>query len=186
MTTSAFQYQGTHYEQLDGVVMGSRVSLVIADIFMEELEDKIFELKDSPQVSLPRLLKMFLGNIITVIRKVDGKAFLSHLNKQHPRIQFTTEKEEDRSLPFMNVRFMRKQDGTLARQIYQKMTQTNRYIQLSSHHPALVKSGITQLLTNCTMKVCSGIGKQNQEFRKIENTMVGNGHPRKFTQKAIS
>ena len=36
------------------------------------------------------------------------------------------------------------------------------------------------------MKVCSRIGKQNQEFRKIEHAMVENGYPRKFAQKEIS
>ena len=35
-------------------------------------------------------------------------------------------------------------------------------------------------------KVCSRIVERNQELRRIENVMVENGYPRKFTQKAIS
>ena len=37
-----FQYKETHYKQLDGVAMGSPVSPVIADIFMEDFEDRAF------------------------------------------------------------------------------------------------------------------------------------------------
>ena len=40
LTSTAFRYRGQHYKQLDGVAMGSSVSPIIADIFMENLEDK--------------------------------------------------------------------------------------------------------------------------------------------------
>ena len=186
LTTTAFQYRGTHYEQLDGVAMGSPVSPVIADIFMEDLEDKIFEMKISPDFGLPRLWSRFVDDVIAVIRKIDGQALLNHLNRQHPRFQFTMEEEEGGSLPFMDVRFTRREDGTLIRQIYQKPTHTKRYIQFDSHHPASVKSGVIQGLTDRAMKVCSGIVERNQELQRIENVMVENGYPRKFTQKAIS
>ena len=104
----------------------------------------------------------------------------------HARIHFTMEEEEGGSLPFMDVRFTCREDGTLIRQIYQKPTHTNRYIQFDSHHPASVKSGVIQGLTDCAMKVCSGIVERNQELRRIENVMVEKGYPRKFTQKTIS
>ena len=64
----------THYQQLDGVAMGSPVSPVIADIFMEDLEDKIFEMKISPNFGLPRLWRRFVDNVIAVIRKIDDQA----------------------------------------------------------------------------------------------------------------
>ena len=42
LTSTAFQYKGKDHQQLDRVAMGSPVSPVIADIFMENLEDKAF------------------------------------------------------------------------------------------------------------------------------------------------
>ena len=177
LTTTAFQYRGTHYEQLDGVAMGSPVSPVIADIFMEDLEDKIFEMKISPDFGLPRLWSRFVDDVIAVIRKIDGQTLLNHLNRQHARIQFTMEAEEGGSRPIMEVRFTRREDGTLIRQIYQKPTHTKRYIQFDSHHPASVKSGVIQGLTDRAMKVCSGIVERNQELWRIGNVMVENGYP---------
>ena len=45
LTSTSFQYEETHYKQLDGVAMGSPVSPVIADIFMENFEDRTFATK---------------------------------------------------------------------------------------------------------------------------------------------
>ena len=88
-------------------------------------------MKISPDFGLPRLWSRFVDDVIAVIRKIDGQALLNHLNRQHPRIQFTMEEEEGGSLPFMDVRFTHREDGTLIRQIYQKLSHTNRYIQFN-------------------------------------------------------
>ena len=37
LTTTVFHFKGTYYQQIDGVAMGSPVSPVITDIFMEDL-----------------------------------------------------------------------------------------------------------------------------------------------------
>ena len=48
LTSTAFQYKGQHYKQLDRVAMGSPVSPIIADIFMEDLAgDKTFATYDA-------------------------------------------------------------------------------------------------------------------------------------------
>ena len=51
LTSTAFQYRGQHYKQLDGVAIGSPVSPIIADIFIEDLEDKTFATYDARSVS---------------------------------------------------------------------------------------------------------------------------------------
>ena len=68
-----------HYQQLDGVAMRSPVSRapVIADIFMEDLEDKIFEMKNSQDFGLPRLWRRLADGVIASIRKMDGQALLN-------------------------------------------------------------------------------------------------------------
>ena len=52
--------------------MGSPVSPVIADIFMDELERKAF----SNYCAVPRMFHRFVDDIITVIKKTDhSKSF---------------------------------------------------------------------------------------------------------------
>ena len=60
LKSTAFQYKGTHYKQLDGVAMGSLVSPVIADIFMENLED--IALKTGGVE--PRVWRRFVDDVI--------------------------------------------------------------------------------------------------------------------------
>ena len=43
LKSTEFVHGGVYYKQLDGVAMGSPVSPVVADIFMDELEKKAFE-----------------------------------------------------------------------------------------------------------------------------------------------
>ena len=65
--------------------MGSPVSLVIADIFMEDLEDKTFAMYNAT----PRVWYRFVDDVISVVKEHSVQVLLQYLNKQHGRIQFT-------------------------------------------------------------------------------------------------
>ena len=184
LTNTSFLFQGKHYQQLDGVAMGSPVSPVIADIFMEDLEDKFF--RNCLATCKPRLWRRFVDDIISIIKKSDGDILLEELKKQHTKIAFTMEKEKDGSLPFMDVRFTRRTDGTLARRVFQKETHTNRYIQSDSHHPDSVKASVIQGLVDRAIKISSDEGTQKQEIGRITNVMASNGYNTKFVRKAIA
>ena len=184
LTSTSFQYDETYYKQLDGVAMGSPVSPVIADIFMEDFEDRAFAAY--PAADLPRVWKRFVDDVIAVVKKDRGQPLLQHLNSQHPRIKFTMEEEKDGTLPFMDVRFTRDVQGKLMREVYQKPTHTNRYVQFDSHHPSTVKAGIVQGLAERAVRVSSSDAERDAELRRISSVMVCNGYPRRFVEKAIS
>jgi len=119
--------------------MGSPVSPVIADIFMEHLENKAFSSMDAP-----RVWKRFVDDILAVVKKNQVQELLIHLNSQHSNIAFTMEEEVAGSLPFMDVRFTRQSQGKLMREVYRKPTATDRFLNYSSHHANSVKSGVIQ------------------------------------------
>ena len=181
LTSTCFLYNGTHYKQLDGVAMGSPVSPVIADIFMEEFEDRAF----ATYLSVPRIWNRFVDDVIAVVKKDGGQPLLEHLNGQHPRIKFTMEEEKDGSLPFMDIKFTRTPQGKLMREVYQKPTHTNRYVQFDSHHPTAVKSGIVQGLAERAVRISSSAEARDAELRRISSVMICNGYPRRFVDKAI-
>ena len=83
--------------------MGSPVSPVVADIFMDELEKKAFEELQAP----PRIWHRFVDDVISVINSSDEALLLDHLNEQHPQITFTMERENEGKMPFMDVLFKR-------------------------------------------------------------------------------
>ena len=94
---------------------------------------------------------------MSIVRKgqLQGQNFLDHLNQRHPKIQLTMEEESGGSLPFMDIKFTRKDNGRLDRGIYQKPTHTNHYIQTDSHQPESVKSSVIECLTNRAITVCT-------------------------------
>ena len=130
LTSMAFQYRGQHYKQLDGVAMGSPVSPIIADIFMEDLEVKTFATHDATH----RVWYRFVDDVISVVKKHNVQGLLQYLNKQHGRIQFPMKMENSGSLPFMDIRIRCQPQGELTKEVYQQPTHTNRYSPFSSHH----------------------------------------------------
>ena len=80
--TSSFLYNGQHYQQLDGGAMGSPVSSVIADIFMDDFETKAF----SKYRDTPCLWKRFVNDILAIVGKSREREVLVYLNSQHDRI----------------------------------------------------------------------------------------------------
>ena len=67
--------------------MGSPVSAVIANLYMEEFEEQVI----ATATYKPKIWKRYVDDIFTVLGEdyVDG--FLQHLNSQQPAIRFTME-----------------------------------------------------------------------------------------------
>ena len=71
LTSTTFVYKGQHYQQLDGVAMGSPVSPVIANLFMEDFEMKAFN-KSS---KTPRLWEIFDNDILAIVEKQGQRSY---------------------------------------------------------------------------------------------------------------
>ena len=71
-----------------------------------------------------------------------------HLNSIRPTIKFIMEVEEGESLPSLDTRITRKEDGKLDVIVYRKQTHTDRYryLHFRSHDPTHVKRGTVRRL----------------------------------------
>ena len=65
--------------------------------------------------------------------------FYDHLNSINSDIQFTLETESDNILPYLDVLLHHCDDGGISTSVFKKPTHTNKYLDLSSHHPLLQK-----------------------------------------------
>ena len=131
LRTTSFKLQGSYYEQTDGAAMGSPVSPVVANIYMEMFEELALRRATNP----PRIWRHYVDDTFCMITKMKVEGFLSHLNSLHPTITFTVEKEEEGKLPFLDTYLHRKNDGSLDISVYRKPTHTDQYLNFSSHHP---------------------------------------------------
>ena len=92
-----YLFKGKYYEQVQGTAMGSPVSPLIANLFMEEFEVKGLS-------SFPHPLNLWLRSVddTFVITKAEhSQLLLPHISSQNPHIQFTVgEASKQGTLPF--------------------------------------------------------------------------------------
>ena len=101
LRTTYFQYGNEFFEQKDGAAMGSPLSPVVANIFMEEFENEALQEAGSK----PRLWLRYVDDTFVIWSQGRDQLedFLSFLNGRHGNIQFTMEEETDGSIPFLDV-----------------------------------------------------------------------------------
>jgi len=145
LTSTYFCFGGQFYEQTDGVALGSPLSPLIANFFMEDFEKKTIEQATHKPVCWFRNVDDTF--IIWPHSKEKLAEFLNHLSGTHNKIQFTMEKEEEDHLPFLDADIYRKMVGSLRHKVYQKPTHTNLYLhQNLHHHPASKQSVLASLI----------------------------------------
>jgi hypothetical protein len=101
LTSSFFSFNGQFYEQTDGVAMGSPLSPVIANYFMEYFEEMALE----SATYKPLCWFRYVDGTFVIWPHGPGKLaeFLDHLNGLHENIKFTIETEKDGHLPFLDI-----------------------------------------------------------------------------------
>ena len=125
LTFMYFQYKGKHYKQLHGTAMGSPVSVVVAEIGMQNIEEKAL----ATYTRFIPLLLRFADDTFTAVHKDEIDDFHEHLNRQNADIQFTKEIEENGKIPFLDC-LVTRDNSRLRATIYKKPTHTNRLLDL--------------------------------------------------------
>ena len=93
LRTTYLEFQEEFYEQVDGAAMGSPLSPVIANIFMEDFEQEALNfVADQPSLWVCYVDDTF----VTWPHGLDKlENFHSHLNSLRRSVQFTVEKEDN-------------------------------------------------------------------------------------------
>ena len=135
LTNTYFLFQGKYYEQVQGAAMGSPISPLIANLFMEEFEVKALSTCPHP----PYLWLRFIDDTFVITKADHSQPLLQHINSQDPHIQFTVEPTQQRSLPFMDTLVTIKPDNTFSTTVYRKPTHTDQYLHWDSNHHITAK-----------------------------------------------
>ena len=179
LRSTYFQYNGSIYEQREGAAMGSPVSAVIANLYMESFEEQA--IATSPYK--PRVWKRYVDDTFTVLDRESVESFLQHLNNQQPSIRFTMETESGGKLAFLDTAVSREPDGRLTTSVYRKPTHTDQYLAYDSHHPQSVKRGIVKCLYDRAKHIVTKPSVISKEKKHLSSVLVSNGYPLSFLQK---
>ena len=120
LSTTYFSYNGEIYKQIQGAPMGSPVSVVVSNLYMEDHEETA--IATAPQDMKPQIWKRYVDNLFEIIKKDQRDPFPEHLNSIDATgsIKFTDEPQVDKTIPFQDTQITRKDDGSLKVKVYRK------------------------------------------------------------------
>ena len=178
-----FSFQNCLFKQIKGAPMGSPLSPVLANIFMEDFETKAIETYPFKPTCWMRYVDDTF--IIWPHGKDKLDSFLNHLNSQHQQIKFTMEIEKDQALPFLDVQIQKLPTQGFTHTIYRKPTHTNRYLNASSHHHPAQLNSVVHTLVSRSLKLTDNNNK-NTEIQTLTNILHQNGYNKKQILRNIS
>ena len=178
-----FLFNEELFTQTDGVAMGSPLGPTLANIFMSYYEDKW--LSNCPNDFKPILYKRYVDDSFLLFKDESHIAkFQEYLNSQHPNIKFTVERENNGSLPFLDVNVSRA-NNSFVTNVFRKKTFTGLGMNFESSIPIDYKRNIIVCLVMRAYNICSNYFKFTNELQFLRNYFLANGFPISFIEKNI-
>ncbi|XP_076058563.1 uncharacterized protein LOC143035581 [Oratosquilla oratoria] len=165
------------YRQRKGTPMGSPISVVVAEVVMQQFEA---ELLRTAHPSL-KLWVRYVDDVFAVVHDKDIDPLFTRLNSLESAIQFSMELEVNGVLPFMDILVSR--EDHLETSKYRKPTHTDRLLDYGSHHPDCPKRSLIRTLWNRPDKICSTTDAVRAEKRHLCDVFRTNGYPYRTVRK---
>ena len=174
LRSTYFTFQNKYYEQVEGAAMGSPISPIVANLYMENFEVRAINTSPHP----PLMWKRFVDDTFVVIKAAHKQEFLDHINSIDHHIQFTSEDSKpDGSMPFLDMMITPKEDGRLSTTVYRKPTHTDLYLQWDSHHSISSKYSMVGTLHHRAKTICSSPQMLQQEEDHLSRVLTRCKYP---------
>lgn len=151
LRNSFFRFNDQFFEQTFGFAMGSPLSPILANIFLEHVEKDLLPLYTGVQ---PTLWLRYVDDVLALIPAdfcVDS--FGGYINSLYPTLNFTWEWESEGIIPFLDVK-IHKCTKCLRFSIYRKPTNSESYLHYFSFHPVATKLSVAQGFFLRALRVC--------------------------------
>ena len=170
-----YNFNNNIYRMSDGLPMGLPLSPIIAEIFVDNLENKIHNSEYKHHI---KFWARYVDDIFCVWTGSDRDLddFTTYINSLHYKINFTAEREINNQINFLDLTIMKSSD-CLIFEIFRKPTLCDSLIPFDSFHDFKYKLAAFNSLIYRTLTL--PITEQNRikEFKIIEQLASSNGFP---------
>ena len=162
--------------------MGSPLGLLLANIFMISLEEKVL-----PKVSnYLGYWKSYIDDTYVYVVPEKIGYILKELNSYHPNIKFTYELEENNEITFLDVLINRISFNEIETSVYWKESNTDIYISWYSHAPLQWEIGTLRNLITRAKKISSTEDLLNLELEHFKTVFCNiNDFPKNVVNNII-
>ncbi|XP_050513525.1 uncharacterized protein LOC126889333 [Diabrotica virgifera virgifera] len=186
LSQNFFNFNNTTYVQPDGLAMGSPLSPILADIFLNDLESNKI-VKNNPFTDYIKFYARYVDDTLIIWNGTIDilHDFLDFLNTLHDTIKFTLEIQNDsKSLNFLDLTLTLR-NGTIDFGIYRKPTHTGTVIPADSHHPIQHKLAAFYSYINRLVSIPLTTTSFNKELKIIQQIAVNNGYTVDLVNKIL-
>ena len=175
LTSTAFKWNEEFYSQIKGTPMGSPISVVLAEISMQNFEKIAFT--NCPYPIL--FWKRYVDDSITCVKRNDLQNFFVYLNSINNNFKFTFEAESNGILNYLDIKIKRNNSNSLSFTVFRKEMHSGQYLNFKSNNPLSHKKCVALSLFNRAKQICSPSEKP-LESAKIINDLKKNNYPLSF------
>ncbi|XP_078698417.1 uncharacterized protein LOC144925962 isoform X2 [Branchiostoma floridae x Branchiostoma belcheri] len=167
---------------MHGCAMGSPVSPIVVNLYMEKFENKALStFNDTPPANWFR----YVDDTWCRLKKRVAADFFDHINQIDDNIKFTQEPSHDNMLPFLDTKTIVEEDGNLRFEVYRKPTHTDQYLAFDSHHPLEHKLAVIKTLFHRADNIVTSDQAKTDEHRHLRGALAKCGYQNWTFNKAL-
>ena len=126
------------------------------------------------RITLTSSVPMTLNDVIVHVRQfvsVDGCSGFPDPDGFFDYIICKREDEENNSMPFLDAKFTRKEDGSVKSTVYRKKTHSDQYLNFAFHHPKHQTLGGVRTLMSRRETITSEEGDKKEEVEHLRGAL---------------
>lgn len=179
-----FQFNDKYYIQREGLAMGSPLSSILAEIYLNDFENK----------HIMSHTNKFRNSIVYYYRYVDDAIclfkgnsrqidlFTKRLNAIHPKIKFKREIEHENKINYLDLT-IHTHENKHQFSVFHKPTQSSQVIHASSNHPISHKLAAFNSFIHRLNKIPMTTENYNKELNIIKYIAQDNGYDSSIIDK---
>ena len=175
-----FQLNGSLYEQIDGVAIGSPLGPLLANVFMTSIKEKL-----DVEGKLPSYYRRYVDDTLTVMPDLStDRDFLDTLKHAHSAIKFTTEVENDEMLPFLGIQLLNRAPR-IEIKAFVKPTNSGLLLHYHSHVDNRYNHGLLTTMLDRAYRLSSSWSYFTEECERLKSVFSRLKYPKHLVDSTV-